>query len=260
VPTRRAFVLGAVSAAVLAACGKARHQATATANSSAPGGTGSSATTQPGATGATGAAPGGPAAYVPHGPRDQQKVALTFHGSGDPALTSQLLTLAGQHQAPITVFAVGTWLEQHADLAGQILLGGHELANHTYTHPSLGRLGQAAVAGEITKCRDVLLRQISTNGRWFRPSGIDAEPSAMILAEAGKAGYPTCVGFDVDSLDYTDPGSNAVVQKVAAGVQPGSIISLHLGHAGTVSAFPHIMATLQSRGLRPVLVRDLLGA
>jgi peptidoglycan/xylan/chitin deacetylase (PgdA/CDA1 family) len=185
---------------------------------------------------------------------------LTFHGSGDPALTTQMLDLAAKHAAPITVFAVGTWLEQHPGIAGQILLGGHELANHTYTHPALGSLGQAAVAGEISRCRDVLLRQTRTNGHWFRPSGVESAPSALILAEAGKAGYATSVGFDVDPLDYTDPGPDAIVARVSARVQGGSIVSLHLGHAGTVAAFERILSLLQSRGLRPALVRDVLAA
>ena len=258
-PTRRAFLLGALSAGALAACGKVRqHTATATtvAGGAATGPSGGDA----GAGNAASPPPGGPAAYVAHGPRDQPRVALTFHGSGDPALTAQILTLAGRHGAPLTVFAVGTWLEQHPDLAGQILVSGHELANHTYTHPALGSLGEAAVATEITRCRDVLMRQTSTNGRWFRPSGIESAPSTMILAETGKAGYVTSVGFDVDPQDYTDPGADAVVRRVAAGVQPGSIVSLHLGHAGTVAAFERILGVVQSRGLKPALVRTVLAA
>ena len=170
-----------------------------------------------------------------------------------------MLDLSTRLQVPITVFAVGHWLEQHPDLAGKILAAGHELANHTYTHPVLSRLGQLAVSQEITRCATVLTEQTGTEGRWFRPSGIESEPSALILDEAGKAGYATVVGFDVDSLDYEDPGARTIVARVAAGVEPGSIVSLHLGHAGTVAAFPDIVATLRQRSLTPVLVHDLLG-
>jgi peptidoglycan/xylan/chitin deacetylase (PgdA/CDA1 family) len=244
--SRRSF-LAAASAAVLGACTSARRAARPVpphVDNRASG----TATT----------AAGGPAAFVAHGPADSGRVAFTFHGSGDLGLLHDLLAAAGRLRVPVTIFAVGSWLDQHPEVAGAILGGGHELANHTYTHPSLGSVSQAVVTQEITRCRDVLLHQTSTNGRWFRPSGIESQPSAMILAEAGKAGYATCVGFDVDSLDYTDPGAGAVVQKVAAGVQAGSIVSLHLGHSGTVSAFSRILSTLQGRGLRPVLVRDLL--
>jgi peptidoglycan/xylan/chitin deacetylase (PgdA/CDA1 family) len=170
----------------------------------------------------------------------------------------QMLDMTARLRAPITVFAVGTWLEQHPDLAGRILSAGHELGNHTYTHPSLGRLGTLAVSQEISRCRDVLVSQLGNNGRWFRPSGVESQPSSLILDEAGKAGYPTVVGFDVDPLDYQDPGASAIVSRVSAGVRSGSIVSLHLGHAGTVAAFERIVGVLHSRGLAPVAVRDLL--
>src|ERR1700686_5264640 len=120
-PTRRTFVLGALSAIAAAACGKSAQRA----GSRAAG------------PNTTGPPPGAPAAYIPHGPRTSTAVALTFHGSGDPALTDQMLALAAQLKAPITVFAVGQWLEQNPDISGKILAGGHELANHTYSHPTL---------------------------------------------------------------------------------------------------------------------------
>jgi len=247
-PTRRTFLLGALSAAVVTACGKAAHHAAG--RSPAPGNTTEALPTT--------AAPTGPAQYIPNGPRDRNAVALTFHGSGDPALTAQMLDLTARLHTPITVFAVGTWLEHNPDIAGRILNAGHELANHTYTHPSLGQLGELAVSQEISRCRDVLLSQTGANGRWFRPSGIESQPSALILSESGKAGYPTCVGFDVDPLDYQDPGAGAIVSRVSAGVRPGSIVSLHLGRPGTVAAFERVVSVLRARSLAPVLVRDLL--
>jgi peptidoglycan/xylan/chitin deacetylase (PgdA/CDA1 family) len=258
-PTRRTFLLGALSLGVASACGKAARRSGTSAARSPAGGSG-------GHTGGAAATttttivppPGGPAGFIANGPRSATKVALTFHGSGDPGLTDQILALAARLQAPITVFAVGQWLQQNPTMAGKILGAGHELANHTYTHPSLGRLGQAAVAQEIVKCRDVLVAQSRSTGVYFRPSGIETRPADLILEEAGKAGYSTCVGFDVDPLDYNDPGSTTIVNRVAAGLKPGSIVSLHLGHSGTVAAFERIVTTIRNRGLSPALVGDVL--
>jgi peptidoglycan/xylan/chitin deacetylase (PgdA/CDA1 family) len=66
------------------------------------------------------------------------------------------------------------------------------------------------------------------------------------------------VSYDVDSLDYTDPGPDAIVSAVLGPARPGSIISLHLGHPGTVTAMPAILRGLASRGLRPVTLTELL--
>src|ERR1700737_4291424 len=103
-PTRRTFLLGALSVAVATACGKAARRAAAPAGQ-VPGQSVGPATTLP-----VVPPPGGPAAYIPHGSRSATQVALTFHGSGDPALTDQMLALAARLHAPISVFAVGQWL------------------------------------------------------------------------------------------------------------------------------------------------------
>ncbi len=184
-------------------------------------------------------------------------MALTFHGAGDVAVVDNLLAAARQARVPITVFAVGQWLDANPTMAGRLRADGHELANHTYTHPSLGQLGRTGVATEITKCRDVLSQQSGSAGRWFRPSGIET-PTQVMLDEAGAAGYPTVVGYDVDPLDYTDPGAAAVVRATTAGLHPGAIVSLHTGHPGTVDAFAPIVAAIAAANLEPVVVSDLL--
>ena len=200
---------------------------------------------------------GGPAAFVSHGPSDSGRVAFTFHGSGDLGLLHDLLAVARRLAVPVTVFAVGSWLDQHPEVAGTILGGGHELANHTYTHPSLGQAPAPVVADEIVRCRDALARHAGSPGAWFRPSGVEV-PSATILAEAGRAGYRTVVGYDVDPLDYEDPPAAAIVDRVAAKLHPGAVVSLHTGHANTVAAFEPMVAAARRRSLTPVRIGDLL--
>ena len=191
------------------------------------------------------------------GATDRAQVAFTFHGSGDRALFDALLAAAGRAGAPITIFAVGQWLDADPTIADAIKRHGHELANHTYTHPALATLSRSAVASEITRCRDALSRHSGAPGAWFRPSGIDV-PTPTMLEEAGRAGYATVVGYDVDPHDYQDPGRDAVLSRVDRGLQKGAIVSLHTGHEGTVSAFEPMVAAARTKGLTPVLVRDLL--
>jgi peptidoglycan/xylan/chitin deacetylase (PgdA/CDA1 family) len=247
--SRRGFL--AAAAAGLAACSKSVHRVVGS-SSTTPKGTPAPATEPPTTR------PTGPAQVVYSGPRDRKEIALTFHGSGDPALTTQLLGEAKRLSAPITVFAVGTWLEQHPDMTRQILSGGHELENHTYTHPQLRGAGAATVGREVTRCRDVLAAQAGSGGRYFRPSGMEGNYPAVVMEQAGLAGYGVVCGFDVDPSDYLDPGAAAIEARVRQSLKPGSIVSLHLGHLGTVTAFPTLVADARSRGLQPVLVRDLL--
>ncbi len=197
------------------------------------------------------------AKFIARGARTSNQVALTFHGAGDPALTRRVLEITRKAKAPITVFAVGTWVEANHALIRGLADAGHELANHTYSHPALRRLGRQAVAQEISKGADALQAVSGTIGTFFRPSGTPT-PTDLMRQEAAKVGYTTVVGYDVDPRDYQDPGTKAVVSRTLSGAKGGSIISLHLGHVGTVDALDQIVAGLRKKGLDPVTVSTLL--
>ncbi|HET7490036.1 MAG TPA: polysaccharide deacetylase family protein [Acidimicrobiales bacterium] len=247
--SRRAFLLGA-PAAVLGACAKAGGGRAAAPTPP------SSATTAPAPSTTT--RPGGRSAFVRRGPAAHPTVALTFHGSGDVALLDELLAVAAAHRAKLTIFAVGQWLDANPPVARRILAGGHELANHTYTHPALGRVSAEEARLEASRCRDALVAHAGTPGRWFRPSGVEV-PGDTILGAAAAAGYPTVVGYDVDPHDYQDPGAAQVRSRVSTGLAPGAIVSLHTGHRGTVDALGGILDDAAAKGLRAVTVSELLG-
>jgi peptidoglycan/xylan/chitin deacetylase (PgdA/CDA1 family) len=190
-------------------------------------------------------------------------VALTFQTNGERALAERLLELLGARRVPITAFVVGNWFDANPDLAERILAGGHEIANHTYTHPTFPRLGPAAMRDEVSRCRDVLERMTGAGGTYFRPSGTangtDA-PAPAVLQIAAEAGYPVVLGYDVDPADDADPGAGAVAQATIGALRPGAIVSLHFGRPGTIDALPDILAGLSRRGLEPVTVSSLLRA
>ncbi|WKE69597.1 polysaccharide deacetylase family protein [Streptomyces sp. WP-1] len=200
--------------------------------------------------------PGQPA-QITHGPRTHPRVALTFHGQGDPALAHTLLTTAERHGAHLTVLAVGTWLDEHPDIARRILDGGHDLGNHTQRHISVNDLPEADARKEITDCADRLNRLTGSIGTWFRPSRA-ATASALVAALARRAGYPHVLSYDVDSLDYTRPGAAAVTRKVLSEVREGSVVSLHFGYEDTVAALPDVLTELGRRKLRAVTTTELL--
>ena len=194
---------------------------------------------------------------VVHGPRNRSQVALTFHGQGPVPMADALLAEAERAGAQVTVLAVGTWLGQYPQIARRILRGGHDLGNHTMHHLDIKAMSASGAYAEIAGCARRLHALTGSIGRWFRPSQTQYS-TPLIEREARKAGYQTCVSYDVDSLDYTDPGPDAVVSTVLRLTRPGSIISLHLGHPGTVTALPAIVRGLASRGLHPVTLTGLL--
>ncbi|MER7070627.1 polysaccharide deacetylase family protein [Terrabacter sp. NPDC000476] len=191
------------------------------------------------------------------GPPGAQLVALTFHGAGPAALTAAVLEVARAHDARLTVFAVGRWLRATPGVGQAILAGGHDLGNHTWSHRPMGRLSAAEAELEVSRGAAAVAAARGTAGLLFRPSGTPS--STPLIRDAARAsGYHRCISYDVDPHDYLDPGPAAVRDRTLSAVRAGSIVSLHLGHAGTVAALPAILAGLRTKGLKAVTISDLL--
>lgn len=199
---------------------------------------------------------GGPAVEIVRGSGARPQVALTFHGAGDPAIARNVLDVLDSRQAHVTVMVVGTWLAANPDLAGAVTSGGHELGNHTWTHPILADLSEAGIQDEIDRCRDLLAQLTGSPGAYFRQSSAQ-HATDQIRQIAGRSGYPTCLSYDIDSTDWTDQGPRAIRGAVAAATA-GSVVSMHFGHPGTVEALPGILDDLAGRGLTPVTASTLL--
>ena len=197
----------------------------------------------------------GPAVELGHATSGRPEVALTFHGAGDPALATKILTGFADRGAAVTVLAIGTWLQQFPDAARIVTDHGHELGNHTWSHPDLATLDRAAVRAEIERCRDRLVALTGSPGAFFRPSAAQ-HATADVRALAGAAGYPRVLSYDVDSRDFTDPGAAAIRRNIATAVA-GDVVSMHLGHPGTLAALPGLLDDLAARGLTPVTAGHL---
>ena len=88
---------------------------------------------------------------ISHGPRSGKKVALTFHGAGDPAIANSILNILGNTNTHVSIFAVGTFLKSNPEFAKKILDGGHDLGNHTMTHTQMKTISAKRVDAEISE-------------------------------------------------------------------------------------------------------------
>lgn len=140
---------------------------------------------------------------ITHGPRTQpSRVALTFHGQGDPAVAESLLGEAEKAGAHVTVLAVGSWLDEHPGLARRILDGGHDLGNHTLRHLDINAMSPTEAAAEIRGCADRLKRLTGSIGTWFRPS---RSPRASPWSNASPATRATRTRSPTTSTPSTTP-------------------------------------------------------
>ncbi len=196
---------------------------------------------------------------IANGSRKKSEVALTFHGAGDPALVQKLLAIFKSTSTPVSVFAIGKWLQGYPEVAKQMLNAGYDIGNHTMNHFQMKTLNAKQVDSEIAGCAAELKKLIGNHGKWFRPSGTQYS-NAIIRKAALKYGYNQCIAYDVDSHDYQDVGKRVVLADISKAIKKGSIVSLHFGHQDTIDAMPTLLENLRVKGLTPVTLTTLLGA
>jgi peptidoglycan/xylan/chitin deacetylase (PgdA/CDA1 family) len=204
----------------------------------------------------TSAQTGGPAVQVARATSGRPEVALTFHGAGDLGIARQIHDALAAANAPATIMAVGTWVAANPDGIRMFHDSGHDTGNHTWSHGVMTSMSTSTVSSEIERCRDALVAALGTPGSFFRQSAAQTA-TQQELVEAGLAGYARALSYDIDGLDWRDPGPT-VIRRAVATATAGSIVSLHLGHQGTVVALPGILADLAARGLTPVTATGLL--
>lgn len=261
-PSRRLALTGLAGSAALGAAGcTGAPETTAAGPSTTPAPVSASAATLTPTP--TPSPTGPPAVATTPGPDLTQattgraEVALTFHGAGDPAIAESVLAILAEHTAFMTVFAIGQWVQANPELIRTIAAAGHELGNHTWSHPDLPTMEEAAVRDEIRRGREALATVLGEPGWWFRPSA--TQTSTETIRTAARAeGYAVCVSYGVDPEDFRDPGAALVRSRTQAAVQPGAIVSLHLGHQGTVEALPGILEDLATVALAPVTLTALV--
>ncbi|HEX4724719.1 MAG TPA: polysaccharide deacetylase family protein [Pseudonocardiaceae bacterium] len=202
-------------------------------------------------------APGGPAVQFARAGSGRPEVALTFHGAGDIGIARHIHDTLASAGAKATIMAVGTWVAASPDGIRMFHDAGHDIGNHTWSHGVMADMPAPTVLSEIERCRDALHTVLGTPGAFFRQSSAQTA-TAQELTEAGIAGYTRVLSYDVDGLDWKDPGPT-VIRKAVATATAGGIVSLHLGHQGTVIALPGILTDLAARGLTPVTATELLG-
>lgn len=187
----------------------------------------------------------------------QPLVALTFDDGPHPVHTPVLLDILAQHRARATFYVIGALVRRYPDIVRRMVAEGHELGNHTWTHPTLSMLGNQRFLSEIDRTQQVILDTVGHAPLTMRPpyGAITTRQSRMLSAERN---LPTII-WSVDPQDWRRPGSAVVAQRMVSGARPGAIILAHDIHAPTVRAVPAALEGLRARGLRSVTLSELLG-
>lgn len=179
-----------------------------------------------------------------------QCVALTFDDGPHPSLTPKLLNILEHENVKATFYMVGRMVKESPAVARAVAGAGHEIGNHSYTHPNLQRLSARDVLSQIERADEAILAATGSLPKTLRaPYG-----EVPRVKDIHGRRY---VGWDVDTNDWKYRNS-AHVTHVAASSGSREIILMHDIHPTTVAAVPAIIQKLKARGFRFVTVSQYL--
>lgn len=200
------------------------------------------------------------------------KVALTFDDGPDPQWTPPILDILKQKKVHASFFIVGSQGEAYPELVQRLYAEGHDIGNHTFTHPNLGESSLKITELELNATQRLVEAQTGHAMHFFRPPYFgDAEPTTadeiVPIEQAQKLGYIT-VGLRVDPDDWQQPPAATIIERVLAQLREknpenrGQIVLLHDSggdRSQTVAALPVLIDMLRSQGYEIVPVSALAG-
>jgi peptidoglycan/xylan/chitin deacetylase (PgdA/CDA1 family) len=194
--------------------------------------------------------------FITSGPPDADRVALTFDDGPTPGVTDLILDELQRRNLHATFFMIGERIATAPDLARRVLAEGHEVGNHTFTHPKLTTLADEYVDAEIQKTQDIIGEVLNHRPAWFRPPyGALRQNQAILPAQKGLG----IVLWSVDPQDWAQPGEAKIAGTVLAETKPGSIILCHDLHRQTADGVGAILDGLLERGFAFTTLSELLG-
>jgi cellulose synthase/poly-beta-1,6-N-acetylglucosamine synthase-like glycosyltransferase/peptidoglycan/xylan/chitin deacetylase (PgdA/CDA1 family)/spore germination protein YaaH len=198
-------------------------------------------------------------------------LCLTFDDGPDPRYTPAILDVLHSHGVRATFFIIGANADQNIGLVKREYAEGHDIGNHTYTHPNIALVSDERAALELSTTQRIIENALGVSTVLFRPPyNADSQPQTpgeiLPVLRAQKAGYVT-VGERIDPRDWVkgitaDEIVSEIQDEIHSAEDPGHVILLHDAggdRSATVAALPRILDSLQSQGYRFVPLSELLG-
>ena len=192
-------------------------------------------------------------------PTTAQAVAFTFDDGPNSRYTPQVLDIFRHAGGKATFFMIGQQIDAHPATAAAVHAAGHELGNHTLTHPRLTQLAPDAVRAELVQTDERIQRITGAPVSTFRPPFLEVNDEILVLA--AKLGYWSIGAVNLGTRDWEQPGIDHILEKTREYIRSGSILVFHDGfgdRSQSVEAVRILVAELAAQDYRFVTVSGLL--
>jgi polysaccharide deacetylase family sporulation protein PdaB len=185
----------------------------------------------------------------------KKQVAISFDAAWGDEQTHKLLNILKEYNVKATFFLVGDWVEKYPDDVKDIAKAGHDIGNHSNTHPHMTEMSQNNQCSEIKACNDKIKELTGKCPKLFRAPYGDYNNSVV---ESVRKMNMYCIQWDIDSLDWKDPSPSEMVNRIVPNLQNGSIILMHNGATNTPEALPMIIEAVKNKGYEFVPLSTLV--
>ena len=186
---------------------------------------------------------------------DKKQVAISFDAAWGNEQTDTLLEILDKYKVKTTFFLVGDWVDKYPESVKKIADKGHDIGNHSNTHPHMTQMATSEMAGEIQACNEKVKKITGKTPTLFRAPYGDYN-NDVVKSVNGCNMY--CVQWDVDSLDWKDPTPEQITQNILKKLKNGSIVLLHNGAKNTPEALPMVIEAIQDKGYEIVPLSQIL--
>jgi polysaccharide deacetylase family sporulation protein PdaB len=186
----------------------------------------------------------------------EKKIAISFDAAWGAEYTSKIMDILEERDIKTTFFLVGFWVDKYPERVREIAERGHEVANHSTTHPEMSKLNQEQIIKEIITTQKKIEDLAGNRAvRLLRPPFGDYND---LLIQTCKELDFHVIQWDVDSLDWKEMGVDHMFNRVTEKVGNGSIVLFHNNAKYITDALPLILDYLLDKGYAIVPVSELI--
>ena len=186
---------------------------------------------------------------------EEKKIAVTFDAAWSAEDTDEIIEILKKHNAKATFFAVGDWVEKNPEAVKKLYNAGHEIGNHSDTHPSFSQINREEIKSEILNCNKKIEKITGVEPKLVRAPSGDYDNKSIEVTESLDM---KMIQWDVDSLDWKKLSVDEMYGRVVSKTQKGSILLFHNGVENTPEALDKILEKLEKDGYKFVTVSELI--
>ncbi len=187
---------------------------------------------------------------------DKKQIAVSFDAAWGNDDTETLINILKEYDVPATFFVVGAWVDKYPESVKQLSDAGHQVQNHSNTHPHMPQLSKEQMRNEIESCNKKIENITGVCPTLLRPPYGDYD-NCVIESVEGLNMHT--IQWSVDSLDWKDNATaESICSRVTSKVTNGSIVLFHNDAEHTPEALPTILKCLKDQGYEFVFISDLI--